>query len=162
VAVVSANDVPRAGRGAAEGGADGARQVGAGPAVGNDRGAGGIGAEEVDLDDVVVAVERDAIVGVAGDDVARAGGGAAHDDVVGDVRIAADDVARAGGGAADGDVGRAVGDVDAHPVRHRNSARNIGPDVIPLHEGAGGGGGVDEDAVARVAGDRVPGRVGRA
>src|SRR5687768_9345153 len=101
--------------------------------VGDLGAAGGVGADVVALDDVVpgaAAVDDDAVLRVAGDDVARATAGAAD---------------RVGRRLVDRDAAVAVGD--------RAGAAGVGADIGAEQLIAAGGGGVELDAGLRVAGD---------
>src|SRR5262249_41466166 len=125
-----------------------AHDVVAGPAldhhavsVGQGGGAGGVGADAVALHHVAgrtLAGDPDAAVGVAGDDVAGAGGRPAH-------------------GVA------ASPDIDHHAilVGQGVGAGGLGADAVALHHVAGRAAVGDPDAAVGVAGDDVAGAGGR-
>ena len=122
-----------------------------------------VGIEEV-VEGHAVLVQIDAqtavrIDRVAQDRVARAGGGrevdaGLADDVPGVVE--GDEVARTRRNASDGVVRRRVVDTHARVrIGNGGGARGVGPDLVPLHEGARGPGVLDPHAFSTVAGDHV-------
>ena len=98
-------------------------------------GAGGIEADEVPLDDGPDALELD------GDPI---------------LIVAGDDIARAGGRAADQDVRRTTDGHSVADVGQRLRAALVEPDEVALHHDRGRLG--DHDTIGTVAGDDVAGR----
>src|SRR5262249_28041788 len=142
--LVEGNDVAGEGGRAADGGRRGARGDGHALAhVGDHGAAGGIGADEVALDQVVRRPR------------------AADEEAVG--TVAGEEVARTGGRAADGVRRRTVEDVDAvGPVGEGGGAGRVGADAVARHRVVRGPRALDDDAVGTVAGDDIARGGGRA